>query len=354
MSKQDSGRILYADILRIFTIFAVIVIHVCTARWNVSFGTSEWYVLNASMTSLRWCIPVFFMLSGIIILDPSYNLTFKKLYTKSLPRLVCALLFWAILYRTLSPAVSILLDIKEVTSADWHRIYTEIFLGTPWYHLWFMYAIISLYILAPLLRVFTAHAEKKHYIYFLILYFIFGALIPKINNACQINISFSIQELYSYTGYFIAGYFFAKFDLGKALKRIIYIAGSLALIWNVGSSFHFAATYGYPGTHYFENMGPQTMLIAFFVFVAAKDFISNNKHVQKLQGNKHITLLANCTLGIYLAHDLFNILLNLTGVSTASFPAILSVPILSLFVYLGSLCVVLVIRKIPILNKWII
>lgn len=354
MTKQVGSRILYADILRSLTIFAVIIIHVCTARWNQSFGTSEWYVLNAFMTSLRWCIPVFFMLSGIIVLDPGYNLTFKKLYTKALPRLICALLFWAILYRTLSPTVSILLDIKEVTTGDWQKIYTEIFLGTPWYHLWFMYAIIALYILAPLLRVFTAHAQKKHYLYFLALYFIFGAVIPKLNNAYQINISFGINELYSYTGYFIAGYFFAKFELGTALKRFIYMAGSLALLWNITSSFYFAETHGYPGTQYFENMGPQTMLIAFFVFTLAKDFISNNKTMQKLQDNKYITLLANCTLGIYLAHDLFNILLNLAGISTNTFPAILSVPILSLFVYFASLGVVLIIRKIPILNKWII
>lgn len=354
MTKQVGSRILYADILRSLTIFAVIIIHVCTARWNQSFGTSEWYVLNAFMTSLRWCIPVFFMLSGIIILDPNYNLTFKKLYTKALPRLICALVFWALLYRTLSPTISLLLDIKDVTADDWHKIYTKIFLGTPWYHLWFMYAIIALYILAPLLRVFTAHAEKKHYIYFLVLYFIFGAIVPKLNNAYQINISFNINELYSYTGYFIAGYFFSKFDLGTTLKRVIYITGSLALIWNITSSLYFAATHEYPGTQYFENMGPQTMLIAFFVFTLAKDLISNSTSIQKLQDNKYITLLANCTLGIYLAHDLFNILLKLVGINTGSFPAILSVPLLSLFVYLASLGLVIIIRKIPILNKWIV
>lgn len=354
MAIQNKSRILYADILRTLTIYAVLIIHVCTARWNTSFGTSEWYVLNAFMTSLRWCIPVFFMLSGIVILDPNYNLTFKKLYTKALPRLVCALLFWAILYRTLSPLTSMLLNIKEITTDDWHKIYTEILFGTPWYHLWFMYAIIALYILAPLLRVFTAHAEKKHYIYFLILYFIFGAFIPKMNNAYQVSFNFGIHEMYSYTGYFIAGYFFAKYDIGTIFKRIIYIAGIAALVWNIASSFHFAATHGYPGTQYFENMGPQTMLIAFFVFVLAKDLISNSNRLQKLQDNKYITLLASCSLGIYLVHDLFNILLRLLDINTSTFPAILSVPLLAPFVYLGSLAVVLVIKKIPVLNKWII
>lgn len=354
ITKQDSNRVLYADILRILSIFGVIILHICTSRWYSSFGTSEWLVVNTYLNSVRWCIPVFFMLSGMFILDPNHSLSFKKLYTKSLPRLLCALIFWSVLYRTLSPAVSILLDIKEVTAADWHKIYTEIFLGIPWYHLWFMYAIISLYILAPLVRVFTAHAEKKHYLYFFILYFIFGAIIPKLNNAYQINISFGINEMYSYTGYFIAGYFFSKFDIGTTLKRIIYVAGPAALLWNIISSTHFANANGYPGTHFFEDMGVNTMLISFFVFVAGKEFINSSKSLQKLQGNKYITLLANCTMGIYLSHEFFNIFLNYVGINTSTFPAIISVPGLSIFVFVCSLVVTLVIRKIPVLNKWII
>ncbi|MBK5721556.1 acyltransferase family protein [Dysgonomonas sp. Marseille-P4677] len=352
---ENRDRILYSDILRTFTIYAVLIIHICGVRWYSTVGTAEWYVLNTFMTMLRWCIPVFFMLSGIIILDPNYNLSFKKLYTRTLPRLIVALLFWAILYRTLSPITSIILNLREVTIEDWKRIYTEIIFSTsPWHHLWFMYAIISIYILAPLIRVFTAHAEKKHYFYFLILYFIFGSVIPKINAAYNVSISFGIYELYSYTGYFIAGYFFSKYDLTSIQKKILYTAGILTFAWMLFWSTYTAATENSLSTHYFENMGPHTMILAFFVFVFFKNFINNSQKLQKFKNNKYITLLASCSLGIYLAHDLFNVLLNLLNINTGTFPAILSVPILALFVYLASLILVLIIKKIPVLNKWII
>lgn len=351
--KLAKDRILYADILRTLTIYAVFIIHVCGVRWYSTVGTGEWYVLNTYMTMLRWCIPIFFMLSGIIVLDPAYNLSIKKLYTKSLPRLVCALVFWSILYRTLSPITSMILNIKDVTMDDWQKIYTEIIFGTPWHHLWFMYAIIAVYILAPLIRVFTAHADKKHYFYFLILYFVFGSVIPKINAAYNVHISIGVYELYSYTGYFIAGYFFAKYDLTSLQKKILYIAGTLTLIYILSSSTYWG-TQGQLSTQYFENMGPYTMIIAFFIFVLFKNVISNSTTINKYQNNRYITLLANCGLGIYLVHDFFNILLNLLNVNTGTFPAILSVPLLALFVYLASLGVILVIRKIPVLNKWII
>lgn len=355
MTKPENrDRVLYSDILRTLTIYAVLIIHVCGVRWYSTVGTSEWYVLNTFMTMLRWCIPVFFMLSGIIILDPNYNLSFKKLYTKTLPRLVVALIFWAVLYRTLSPITSIVLNIREVTINDWKRIYTEIIFDTPWHHLWFMYAIISIYILSPIIRVFTAHAEKKHYFYFLILFFIFGSVIPKINASYNVHISFGVYELYSYTGYSIAGYFFAKYDLTALQKKLLYTAGILTLAWMLFWSTYMAITENAISTQYFENLGPHTMIVAYFVFVFAKNFINDNKTIQQYKNNKYITLLASCSLGIYLSHDLFNILLNLLNINTGTFPAILSVPLLALFVYLGSLFLVLIIKKIPILNKWII
>lgn len=353
MGAETKDRILYADILRTLTIIAVFIIHVGGVTWNTGSMTTDWYIVNTYMVSLRWCIPVFFMLSGIVILDPKYNLTFRKLYTKTLPRLICALIFWAIMYRILSPIFLMVTEGRAITISDFTRIYEEIFFGMPWHHLWFMYAIISVYILAPLLRVFTAHAKKEHYIYFLIIFFIFGSVIPKISNANNISFTFRIAELSSYSGYFILGYFFAKYDLTSLQKKIVYIIGTLTLVWTIASSTLFAMNYG-PGTQYFENIGPHNVILAIFVFVLGKNAISNTKWLQKYQNNKWITLMANCSLGIYLVHDFFNIILQQLNITTASFPAILSTPLLAILVFLCSFGLVLIIRQIPVLNKWII
>lgn len=354
--SKTKDRILYADILRTVTIFAVVVFHIVTNRWFIAFESSptEWHIINIFVAGLRWCVPVFFMLSGMIFLDPKYNVTIKKLYTKTIPRILCALIFWSIAYRLISPLAQHILDIKPFTTNDLHRIYEEIFLGTPWHHLWFLYPLLAMYILTPLLRIFTAHAEKKHYIYFLILYFVFGSIIPTINLRLNVNVSFSITELYSYTGYFIAGYFFSKFELTKKETRILYILGILAFAGTYIISTLTALNTGGPATQFFDRTGPNTMLTAFFIFVLVKNIVNNSPKILKYQNNKYITLLANCGFGIYLVHDFFNVGLNLLNIHTGTFSAILSIPILSIFVYMASFVVVLIIRKIPILNKWII
>ncbi len=356
IEKVSKDRILYADLLRIITIFAVIVFHICTNRWYSAYvdSQSEWHVINFFVACLRWCVPVFFMLSGAIFLDPNYKITVKKLYTRTIPRVLCALIFWSIAYRLISPITASLLDIKEISSGDFHRIYSEIFLDTPWHHLWFLYPLLAMYILTPLLRIFTANAKKEHYLYFLILYFVFGSIIPTINARYNINISFNINELYSYTGYFIAGYFFSKYDLTKVQTRTLYAMGIIAIFGTYIASTITGLVNGGPATQYFDRTAPNVMLGAFFVFVLVKNTVNNSPRILKYKNNRYITLFANCGFGIYLVHDFFNVALNLLNINTGTFPAILSVPILSITVYLFSLIVVLIIRKIPILNKWII
>lgn len=356
IENKYKDRILFADILRVFTIFAIIVFHITTNRWFTSFqeNPAEWHTINIFVACLRWCVPVFFMLSGMIFLDPTYHTTIKKLYSKTIPRILCALIFWSVAYRLLSPLVASFLDIKPITGDDFHRIYEEIFLGTPWHHLWFIYPLLAMYILTPLLRIFTANAKKEHYIYFLILYFIFGSVIPTIDARFQIHISFNISELFSYTGYFIAGYFFYKFDLTKREKIVLYTLGISSFVGTYAVSTIVGVTNGGPATQFFDRTGPNTMLSAFFIFVFVKDLVNNSPKLLKYTNNKYITTLANCGLGIYLVHDFFNIILNILNINTGTFPAILSVPVLSILVYMASLGVVLIIKKIPVLNKWII
>lgn len=351
---KSKGRILYADILKIITIYAVLLVHVCGVRWYTDFGTNDWFVLNTFLSSIRWCIPVFFMLSGMMILDPDYNLTFKKLYTKSLPRLLCALIFWSLAYRIASPIGNYILHQEPITSTDIQKLYTDFFFDMPWHHLWFMYVIIGIYILAPLLRIFTANAERKHFLYFLLLYLVFGSIIPRLEEMYSTKINFHILDLYSYTGYFIAGYFFAKYDLKLWEKRILYAFGIATLLWSIASSTYTALQVGAPVTHYFGDTYPHNMIMAYALFVFMKNKISNSPKLLRYQDNKYITSMANCVFGIYLVHDFFNVILKEIGIDTSILPAIISAPLLTALVFLTSYGVILLIKRIPILNKWIV
>ena len=66
--------------------------------------------------------------------------------------------------------------------------FAKIPFGPPWYHLWYLYMLIGLYLLVPLYRIFTKNTTEKQFLYLLILFFIFGLCLPFAKKSCSILI----------------------------------------------------------------------------------------------------------------------------------------------------------------------
>ena len=78
--KQEGGRLIYADLMRVAAMLAVIVIHV-SAGWleSLPVGTADWHALNAWDSLTRWAVPVFVMCSGMFLLDPKRSISLPTL-----------------------------------------------------------------------------------------------------------------------------------------------------------------------------------------------------------------------------------------------------------------------------------
>lgn len=76
------NRIAYIDWLRSIACFAVVVLHVSGGQeWfsakEVSF---EWTIFNLYDSLVRWCVPIFIMISGALFLNPEKEIGIHKLY----------------------------------------------------------------------------------------------------------------------------------------------------------------------------------------------------------------------------------------------------------------------------------
>ena len=69
------------------------------------------------------------------------------------------------------------------------------------------------------------------------------------------------------------------------------------------------------------------------------------------RGYRLVKSLAKCSLVIYLIHPFFLEKLNLLGVTTISFSAIISVPVLTIIILVASYLVAFILNKIPYVNK---
>ena len=105
-------------------------------------------VMVAVNSLLRWAVPVFFMISGALFLDPARPQPVKKLYGKSILRLLVSFLFWSALYGAwyaLSTGRGIWTMLNETLRGH--------------YHMWTILTIIALYAVTPILR--PAVADRR-------------------------------------------------------------------------------------------------------------------------------------------------------------------------------------------------
>ena len=96
--RIESQRIIAFDVMRIISIFAVILLHYSSQRFYISFPSPEWEIRNVYDAMVRWGVPVFVMISGALFLDSNKKLSIKRLYTKNILRITCAFLFWSLIY----------------------------------------------------------------------------------------------------------------------------------------------------------------------------------------------------------------------------------------------------------------
>ena len=166
MTKEKmKNRNVSLDLLRIAATVAVITIHVTGLHWMQQDVTSfSWYVYNFFRTIVRWAVPAFIMISGSLFLNPERAFDVKTLYKKNILRIITAFVFWSLIYAIYEGDGTIQTLLK-------HWIH-----GSG--HMWFVFLILALYILLPVMRWIVA--DRKNEKIFLIVSFVLGFCIPAI------------------------------------------------------------------------------------------------------------------------------------------------------------------------------
>lgn len=344
-------RVVYADILKIFATFSVILLHVSASKWNlVNIETFEWKVFNFYDSLVRFGVPIFVMLSGMFFLKESKDISYKKIFKKYILRIFTAFLFWSIFYSMYINFTNYNVFNKEL----FNKLIADIIEGR--YHLWFLFMITGLYIITPILRKIVSN-DKNTTEYFLLLWLVFTVIFPfvmKFSNVIKLEAfinKLTIHLILGYVGYFVGGYYLETYTINKRIRKIIYFLGIIGIASTIIFSDLISMKEGKANGILYGYFSPNVMLTSVAVFVFFKYEISKIKFNRS--SLKIINTLTSCAFGIYLVHDFFIILLTENGIDTILFNPVFSVPIIVVLVFTLSFIVSYLISKIPILNKYI-
>ena len=146
--------------LRVFATLCVILLH--TSSYLLpqygKISINLWLLGNFYDGSVRFCVPIFFMISGALLLSKDYTLI--QFLKKRFYRLIPPCLFWSFIYSIFRVSLNIYNGINLNLCEIFKLIFKNIYFGSE-FHLWFVYTLIGLYLFIPIINQWAKNANSK-------------------------------------------------------------------------------------------------------------------------------------------------------------------------------------------------
>ena len=338
--QRNTNRIAYLDMLRILATFSIILIHIFAEDYYNSFKEYDWYVNAIGNSLMRWGVPIFVMISGVLFLNPQKSFPIKRLYKKNISRLLIAFVFWGLFYSLFSAYQHYKYGMPIIYNGR-----SVFFKWSPGSHLWFLPMLMAVYALVPLLRKITNDTKLLKYTLALWCVYITGNLVL-VKNIAHITPLFAMNVVIGCTGYFLLGHYLSQNTFQTKHRRIIYLLGILGAIIGIAGTLGISFLKGKPDDTFLGFYCPHTAMVAVALFVLLKEL------APKLQPkvNGFVNHVRKDLFGIYLIHYFWLYAIDWEPVKNLCNYAISSL-LIGICIFIISLYSIKLIRLIPILRK---
>jgi surface polysaccharide O-acyltransferase-like enzyme len=293
---------LYLEYLRAFAILAVVTVHAISRSIRpIDSGEISYRIGRALVVAGQWAVPIFIMISGSVFLSLDRDVPISKIYGKYLPRMAAAYLFWSFIY-TMVFSTMRYYNILSI-AAVWNTLTGTLAGGSA--HLWYMWLILGLYMLTPILRSCVMNASPGLMRYWMVISFLFVSCAPLLRNISGIeevfgeNLTILNSAFFGgYVFYFVLGHYLDSVKLDSRTRGLLYILGFVgALVASCAAFFYTDEKSGF-AVALWDNLSPYIVFSSAALFVAVK-YHSPEKPMHA------VLYLADHSFGIYLTHNLF-------------------------------------------------
>lgn len=345
--NQVKKRKSYLDILKILACIAVIVMHLCVTK---NGNLLNWSIFKIFNTVGDFAVPIFVMVSGALLLDKNKKIAIKDIYLKYIPRLLISLIIINIIIYLTNNTIDYTFSFKGIFLSI-----IDVFLVKTPVPYWYIYMMIGLYAITPVLKSWINNAEENNIKYFLILFVVYKIIIYTIVSVPGLKYlskfgsfysSINIPLITSYCGYYVLGYYLSQLNLSKIkisyswimLSSVTIITCCLELLFSLVFK-EYTNTY----TIFSEVFSINIFLISTLLFISCKITFKDTN-------NKVIENISSKTYGIYLFHVLGLQLLSRIGFSNSN--AFIYVTASASIVFIFSYVCTYLIQKVPYIGKY--
>lgn len=270
-------RLLSIDLLRIFAVFLVVLLHNSRLPAEITLLTSPSFIVHAVA---KICVPLFVMVSGALLLGKIE--LYKVFFRKRTTRILLPWLLWSCIFFFLEKSSSLFTVVMT--------------------RFWFMPMIAGMYLLTPALRLFVAKSKIQDIFYVVLLWLGGIILLPYLYPSVTFSVGFSgsvVTQVLQFSGYFLLGLLLIRV---KKIEHAQFLSSALILIGIVGAIITTILLKPSPPEQlrFFDYVSPFIVVLSAGVFIWFRTKFSG-------VSSPIIITIADASFGIIFVHELFNL-----------------------------------------------
>lgn len=289
-------------------------------------------------------VPLFVMKSGALLLSDSKRVDYSYI-KKRIAKIALIIAFWGLFYNLLCNA---LIDGISISIIEKSLVAVITADTTYNYQFWYLYMLLGLYAITPVIRKFTDNASQKDFLYVITLFAVIGFIIPFLCDIFNIDSQsvWVVRWMSPFSSYlllyYLLGIYLYRYPFNKIQNRVIVVLALLLSIFTLlmclrddQGNIETWVKYKSPFTLAYTT--------ALFSLIHSK----GNR-----TGQSMFSQLAQYGLGVYILHPAVIVAMRkLLGIDVNCFAPVISVPILTCIVYAGCVLATCLLKKIPIVRR---
>ncbi len=325
---MKNQRIHYISLASVLSAIAVVFLHANECAGNFSFAR-YWFTANIIHSIFIFAVPLFFMISGAMLLDFNKKYDLKTYFSKRISKTIIPYIFWTV--------IGVLFQfyyLNSISNLDLMFIINCLIKGNSIPVYWFFIPLFGLYVLFPIFTYFVD--SKKNCLYFMGFLLVVNCLLYFFN-----------ITIVGYAFFAVFGFYVHKYGINKKMRYILYLLAIIGFLANTFGSYYISIVTGKLFRSYINYTLIPAMLYPSGLFVFIKyDLVKimKNKYICKI-----VSFLDFYTFGIYLIHwYILQILIKTFNINITSIVYRLGSPFIVIIV---CIFIIKFLREIPLIKK---
>lgn len=377
--NNNDNRKGWIDLLRILACLLVVFAHCCDGFVGAFDTDRGAFMAGAALGSLtRPSVPLFVLMTAILILPIAGETTLSGFYRKRIGRILPPLIFWSVAlpvafylyFAHINPASgNPMVDTAVYTAGNlWKKIWLMVFnFNFDTVPLWYLYMLVGLYLIMPIINPWLSKASKRD-VELVLKIWLFTLLIPylkllaphvgyegnfgsmEIFGACDWNAYGIFYYLTGFIGYLILAFYIKKWPLQQKFGKLV---GAGVAMFAVGYMITFGGFVTiqkyYPGDYsYLEVIWYFTGLNVFMMTLPVLLIFSR----MEIRSSQWMRKLADLTFGIYLCHFIF-VYITFDLFNISALPPVVRILCMTAVTFAAAACVSWIFRQSRLTRKLI-